>query len=115
MAEGVRLGQHIMTQPAMKHIIKREQLPGRPLRTTADYNEYVMEQAQGALHPTGTCKIGADPMAVVDSQLRLHGIDGLRVADASVMPFVPSGNTNAPSIMIGERAADFIRSRRNEA
>jgi choline dehydrogenase-like flavoprotein len=69
--------------------------------------------AQGALHPTGTCRIGNDPLAVVDSQLRVRGLQNLRVADASVMPSVPSGNTNAPSIMVGERAADFIRRGRN--
>lgn len=113
MAEGVRLGQEIMGQPALKPIIKREQYPGRLMRSKDDYRDYVKEMAQGALHPTGTCRIGRDRMAVVDSELRLHGIDGLRVADASVMPSVPSGNTNAPSIMVGERVADFIRRCRN--
>ncbi len=114
MAEGVRLGQQIMGQPALQPYIRREQLPGRPLRSRDDYRQYVKEQAQGALHPTGTCRIGKDRMAVVDSSLRLRGMDGLRVADASVMPGVPSGNTNAPAIMVGERAADFIRFGRNE-
>ncbi|RVD62345.1 hypothetical protein EN751_41960 [Mesorhizobium sp. M4A.F.Ca.ET.029.04.2.1] len=70
--------------------------------------------AQGALHPTGTCRIGKDARAVVDGQLRVHGVSGLRVADASVMPTVPSGNTNAPAIMVGERAADFLRRSRND-
>jgi choline dehydrogenase-like flavoprotein len=114
MASGVRLGQHVMAQPALKSVIKREQLPGRPLLTSDDYRQYVKERAQGALHPTGTCRIGKDALAVVDSQLRLHGIDGMRVADASVMPNLPSGNTNAPAIMVGERAAALIRFGRNE-
>jgi choline dehydrogenase len=114
MAEGVRLGQEIMNQPALRPLIRREQHPGRPMTSKDDYRQYVKEMAQGALHPTGTCQIGKDALAVVDSQLRVHGTSGLRVADASIMPTVPSGNTNAPAIMIGERAADFIRRSRND-
>jgi len=114
MAEGVRFGQEIMSQPALRPLIRREHLPGRPLKTKDDYRDYVRQEAQGAIHPIGTCRIGNDDMAVVDSQLRVHGLSGLRVADASIMPSLPSGNTNAPAIMVGERAADFIRSRRND-
>jgi choline dehydrogenase len=68
----------------------------------------VRNNAETTYHPTGTCKMGADPMAVVDQELRVHGIAGLRVADASIMPTLTSGNTNAPSIMIGEKAADMV-------
>lgn len=114
MAKGVRLGREIMGQPLLKPLIKREQHPHRPMHTLEDYRQYVREMAQGALHPTGTCRIGKDVLSVVDSQLRVHGIAGLRVADASIMPTVPSGNTNAPAIMIGERAADFICRSRND-
>ena len=70
--------------------------------------EWVRNTATTIYHPTGTCKMGPDGMAVVDSRLRVHGIEGLRVADASIMPIITSGNTNAPSIMIGEKASDLI-------
>jgi choline dehydrogenase len=68
----------------------------------------VRNAAETTYHPVGTCKMGSDPMAVVDAQLRVHGITGLRIADASIMPTLTSGNTNAPSIMIGEKAADML-------
>jgi choline dehydrogenase len=68
----------------------------------------VKKAAETTYHPVGTCKMGSDPMAVVDAQLRVYGVPGLRVADASIMPTLTSGNTNAPSIMIGEKAADMM-------
>jgi choline dehydrogenase len=75
--------------------------------------DWVIRAAETTYHPVGTCKMGSDPMAVVDAQLRVHGIEGLRVADASIMPTLTSGNTNAPSIMIGEKAADIVLSATN--
>ena len=112
LVEGVKIGQDMMSQPAISRHIRREHLPGTPLKTRAEYEAFVRMEAKGALHPTGACKMGTDAMAVVDPQLRVHGVDGLRVADTSIMPSVPSGNTNAPAIMVGERAADFIRGNR---
>ena len=107
--EATKLGQHIMSQSVLRRFIQTEILPGRELRSRSDYQKFALENAQGALHPTGTCKMGTDEWAVVDPSLRVHGIDGLRVADTSIMPCLISGNTNAPAIMIGERVADFIK------
>ena len=70
---------------------------------------YIRNNSQTAYHPIGTCRMGPGPNTVVDDKLKVHGIEGLRVADASIFPTMPSGNTNAPSIMIGERCADFVR------
>ncbi len=86
---------------------KRELMPGNLGRAAME--EFVRNGATTYFHPAGSCKMGPDAMAVVDAQLRVHGVDGLRVADASIMPTITTGNTNAPSIMIGERAADLIR------
>ena len=71
--------------------------------------DYARRRGGTVYHPTSTCKMGSDPMAVVDAELRVHGVDGLRVADASIMPTLVSGNTNAATIMIGERTADMVR------
>ena len=112
LIQGIKIGQDIMSQPAISRHIRREHLPGTPLKTSSDYEAFIRKEAKGALHPTGACKMGTDAMAVVDPQLRVHGLDGLRVADTSIMPSVPSGNTNAPAIMVGERDANFIQGNR---
>ena len=112
LIDEVMLGQDIMSRPALQKYVQREHLPGVKLTSRADYEDFVLGNAQGALHPTGTCKMGVDEMAVVDPELRVRGIDGLRVADASIMPTLVSGNTNAPSIMIGERASDSVKGNR---
>jgi choline dehydrogenase-like flavoprotein len=78
------------------------------LTTDDEILDWVKQAAETTYHPVGTCKMGSDPLAVVDAQLRVHGIAGLRVADASIMPTLTSGNTNATSIMIGEKAADMV-------
>jgi choline dehydrogenase len=85
-----------------------ERYPGPVVTSDEELRRYVRETAITYHHQVGTCKIGRDPMAVVDPKLRVYGIDGLRVADASVMPTVTTGNTNAPSIMIGERVEEFV-------
>jgi choline dehydrogenase len=94
--------------PALREWGARELYPGADVRDPAAVRDYVRRTAISYHHQVGTCKMGVDREAVVDPRLRVHGIEGLRVADASVMPVVTSGNTNAPSLMIGERAADFI-------
>ena len=85
-----------------------ELAPGADRTTDDEILDWVKKAAETTYHPVGTCKMGSDPMAVVDAQLRVHGIAGLRVADASIMPTLTSGNTNAPSIMISEKAADTV-------
>jgi choline dehydrogenase len=104
----VRIARAIMTAPAMAHLQVTEIAPGVSRTTDDEILDWVRQVAETTFHPVGTCKMGADPMAVVDARLRVHGIEGLRVADASIMPTLTSGNTNAPSIMIGEKAADMV-------
>jgi choline dehydrogenase len=94
--------------PALRQWGARELYPGRGVSTATQLRDYVRRTAISYHHQVGTCKMGVDADAVVDPGLHVHGIEGLRVADASVMPAVISGNTNAPSLMIGERAADFL-------
>jgi choline dehydrogenase-like flavoprotein len=107
---GLRLAREILQQPALKRFVLREHLPGPDKVSEQDLFEYACGSAKTDHHPVGTCKIGppADPMTVVTPDLRVVGLDGLRVADASVMPRVPSSNTNAPTIMVAEKAGDHI-------
>jgi choline dehydrogenase len=97
-----------MNAPAMAPLLLTEVAPGAERTTDDEIIDWVKQAAETTYHPVGTCKMGSDPMAVVDARLRVHGIEGLRVADASIMPTLTSGNTNAPSIMIGEKAADMV-------
>ena len=103
--EAMRITRRIMTAPAMQRIATDEIAPGVNIRADDELLDWVRKNAETTYHPVGTCKMGSDPMAVVDDQLRVHGMEGLRVADASIMPTLTSGNTNAPSIMIGEKAS----------
>ena len=105
LAAGVELARKIAQAPAFDPLNDGEIVPGE-----ADIERFIRSQASTLWHPAGTCKIGQDSMAVVDPQLRVHGVEGLRVADASVMLTVTSGNTVAACFMIGEKLADLILS-----
>ena len=107
-ARAVRIARAVMTAAAMAPMQVTEIAPGTSRTTDDDILDWVKQSAETTYHPVGTCKMGSDPMAVVDARLRVHGVEGLRVADASIMPTLTSGNTNAPSIMIGEKAAAMV-------
>lgn len=106
--EAMRITRRIMTAPAMKGVATDELAPGVNVEADDELLDWIKQNAETTYHPVGTCKMGSDPMAVVDNQLRVHGMEGLRVADASIMPTLTSGNTNAPSIMIGEKASRMV-------
>ena len=89
--------------------MRYEVYPGPDCKSDDDFMKFARERGTTVFHPVGTCKMGSDAAAVVDSRLRVHGIGGLRVIDASVMPNLVSGNTNAPTIMIAEKASDMIK------
>ena len=107
---GLEMAREIMAQPALKPFVRKEVLPG-PKATPQEVLDYAISIAKTDHHPVGTCRMGHDDMAVVDPELRLRGLAGLRVCDASIMPSINSSNTNAPTIMIGEKAADLVRGR----
>lgn len=104
----LRLSRRIAEQPALKALIVREVRPGPDADSDEALLEHIARLGATSYHPIGTCKMGSDELAVVDDRLRVHGIAGLRVADASIMPTMVSSNTNAPSFMIGERCAQFL-------
>jgi choline dehydrogenase-like flavoprotein len=108
--KGLRLAREILSQPAMQRYLQVEVLPGAAAVSDQALFEYACANAKTDHHPVGTCRMGAadDPLSVVTPDLRLIGVEGLRVVDASIMPFVPSCNTNAPTIMVAEKAADHI-------
>ncbi len=105
---GLRLIRRIFSQPPFSDICTGEALPGPDKSTDEELTAYCREQAQTMYHPVGTCRMGSDALGVVDHRLRVHGIEGLRVVDASIMPKVPSGNTSAPVIMVADKAARMI-------
>jgi choline dehydrogenase len=109
IVNALKLTRKVIQQPALKPFIDEEWCPGSDVQSDDEILQYARQTGYTTYHPVGTCKMGSDKSAVVDDHLRVHGIDGLRVADASIMPVITSGNTNAPSIMIGEKAADLIR------
>jgi choline dehydrogenase len=109
MLEGVRICREIGRQPALKDFVVEEILPGPAVSEDKAMRAYLRETGVSNLHPVGTCRMGRAVDDVVDPQLKVHGIEGLRVADASIMPSIVAGNTNAPSIMIGEKCSDMVR------
>jgi choline dehydrogenase len=109
LVAGVKLAREIASTGPLAEAAKREIYPGPGVVDDADIESFVRQHVDLLYHPVGTCKMGTDEAAVLDPQLRVRGIDGLRVVDASVMPQIPGGNTNAPTIMIAERAADLIK------
>jgi len=106
---GLRLCRQLLANSHLQRFIASEFLPGQTVQSDHQLLNFARQRGGTVYHPTSTCKMGRDPMAVVDPELRVHGVEGLRVADASIMPTVVSGNTNAATIMIGERAADMAR------
>jgi choline dehydrogenase len=110
LVEGIKIARQLVHSGVFDEIVGKELAPGSEVISDAEIAAYIRQAANTFWHPMGTCKMGNDSLAVVDAQLRVHGIAGLRVVDASIMPTITSGNTNAPTIMIGEKAADLIRS-----
>jgi choline dehydrogenase-like flavoprotein len=108
---GLKLLREVAAQPALDRFRGREIGPGAEARSDAELDDYIRNTGATAHHPCGTCRMGVDENAVVDASLRLHGIEGLRIADASVMPDLVGGNINAAVIMIAEKAADLILGR----
>jgi choline dehydrogenase len=105
----VRTVRNIVAAPAMARFEPEEIGPRIEAQSDDEILAYIRETLYTTFHPVGTCKMGRDRMAVVDDRLRVHGLEGLRVVDASIMPVIVSGNTQAPTVMIAEKAADFIR------
>jgi choline dehydrogenase-like flavoprotein len=105
---GLRQGRDILAAAAFASWLEEERIPGKAAQSNAELEDFVRATAETEYHPVGTCKMGSDPLAVVDEDLRLRGIERLRVIDASIMPSIVSGNTNAPVIMIAEKGADMM-------
>jgi choline dehydrogenase len=108
LREGIRIGRDVIAQKAFDPYRGDELDPGPNVKTDAQLDEYVRRNCHTQYHPVGSCKMGIDPMAVVNPELKVHGVSGLRAVDASVMPVMVSANTNAATIMIAEKASEMI-------
>jgi choline dehydrogenase len=115
MREGIKISREIIAQRAFDPFRGAEYAPGAAAKTDAEIEDYIRHWVDSNYHLVGTCKMGSDRDSVVDDRLRVHGINGLRVIDASIMPNVVSGNTNAATIMIAERGAEFLLGSANDA
>jgi choline dehydrogenase len=111
MIRALRLSRSIYAQSPLRDLIRSECLPGADVRTDTDLAAHIRQHATHRAHPVGTCRMGTGEDAVVDAALKVHGLEGLRIADASIMPAIPGGNTNLPCMMIGEKAADLVLGR----
>jgi choline dehydrogenase-like flavoprotein len=109
MISAVERSREVMAAPAMRKIVRKELHPGPAARTRQQIERQVRAEVLHTFHASCTARIGAPGEGVVGPDLRVHGVDGLRVADASVFPRIPRGNTHAPAVMVGEKAADLIR------
>ncbi|PRY65771.1 choline dehydrogenase [Vreelandella songnenensis] len=107
--DAIRLTREIIAQPAFDQYRGREIAPGPDVTSDAELDAFVRQHAETAYHPCGSCRMGSDELAVTDGQGRVHGLEGLRVVDASLFPLIPTGNLNAPTIMLAEKIADHIR------
>ena len=108
MIEGVKMSRDIISQKAFDEYRGKEITPGIEVQTDEQIENFIREKAETIYHPVGTCKMGSDEYAVVDDKLRVRGVENLRVVDASIMPNLVGGNTNAPTIMIAEKISDHI-------
>lgn len=111
LLRGLKLSRELLARPAWDRVRGKELRPGADVRSDDSLRDYIRESCSTAFHPVGTCRMGNDPDSVVDAELRVRGVQGVRVVDASIMPTLIGGNTNAPTIMIAEKAADMIRGR----
>jgi choline dehydrogenase len=109
LVEGMKMAWRVLESPSLAAQAGEPMIPDRKPRTDAELEAFIRQRAETLYHPVGTCRMGVDGLAVVDAHLRVHGLEALRVVDASVMPTIIRGHTNSPTIMIAERAADLIR------
>ncbi len=109
LVEGMKMAWWVVRSPALAAHAGEPMIPDREPRTEADLEAFIRQRAETLYHPVGTCRMGVDDMAVVDPELRVHGLEALRIVDASVMPTIIRGHANSPTIMIAERAAERIR------
>lgn len=114
LVAGIKLMRQLFQTSAFDEFRGAEIAPGSHVKSDEALATYIRDTASTMWHPVGTCKMGTDPMAVVDPELRVRGVEGLRVVDASIMPTITTGNTNAPMIAIGEKAADLIKASRTQ-
>ena len=109
IVDGMKIARKIVAAPALQYYADEEIEPGINVNSDDEWLDFARAKGNTVYHPVGTCKMGSDPMSVVDDRLRVVGINRLRVVDASIMPTLVSCNTNAPTIMIAEKAADMIK------